>query len=94
MESISPIHNLGAVDYCANSAFLLRVIDFQFPNEHFGSVLMRDGIILSLPIGESFIFNIGVLKQRTLLGTPALSIQIFIGILVNVTSGRDRSIRM
>ena len=50
---------------------------------------MQDRVVLFLICGL-FVFNIFLLKERTPLGTHALPIQIFGGIVVNVTSSWDR----
>jgi hypothetical protein len=57
------------------------------------SIFVGGRIIQPLICGF-FIFNIGLPKERTLLGTRTLPIQVFDGILVNITSGWDRCIRM
>jgi hypothetical protein len=58
------------------------------------STIVRDRIILFFLIWGFCICNIGLLEERTLFGTCTLPMQIFDGILVNITSGWDRGIRM
>lgn len=50
-------------------------------------------VILSLLVCK-FIFNVCLVKERTLLNTRTFPIRILVGILVNVTRGWNRGIRM
>lgn len=58
-----------------------------------GLAVVRGMIVLSL-LAYRFIFNICLVKERTLINTRAFHMRILVGIFVNVARGWDGGIRV